>query len=160
MEEECPEMEEGGPETEEGGPELEEGGLELEEESPELKGVGDDTILVFVDNDDEIEEPPKVEVGGEVDVTGGRVGIEVVLFRQVSDWPGSTVITGVALPSPLESPRTITTFVPAGIVTKPQVNEVPVTLVKAAMMGPSALVVWKERLNGAEMPCGEQIGSK
>lgn len=108
---------------------------EMEEESPELDGVGDDTEVVVVlvmDNEDGIKEPPKVEVGGEVDVTRGRLGMEVGLSRQTSVEPGLTVITGVSLPSPLESPRTITISVPPGIVTRVQVNEVPVTLVKAA----------------------------
>jgi len=112
---------------------------EMEEESPELDGVGDDTeddtevvVVLVMDSEDGIKEPPKVEVGGEVDVTGGRLGMEVGFSRQTLVEPGLTVITGVSLPSPLESPRTITISVPPGIVTRVQVNEVPVTLVKTA----------------------------
>ena len=111
-------------------------GGEGEEESPELAGV--------VDGGGGIEEALKVEVGGEVEVTEGRTGMEVGLFKQTSDEPGLTVMTGVALPSPLESPSMITTFVPAGVVTIGQVYEVPLTSVKAAAMGPSALPVWKD----------------
>jgi len=118
---------------------------EREEESPELDGVGDDTEVVFVGG---IEEPLKVEVGGEVDVTGGRDGIEVGVSMQTSDEPALTVIAGVSLPCPMESARTITTLVPAGIVTMLHVNEVPLMFVKAAATGPPALPVWKERLNG------------
>lgn len=101
------------------------------------------------DGEDDIEDSPgKVEVGGLVDVTGGREGIEVGLSKQTSDEPVLTVIGGVALPSPLESERTITTLTPARIVTILQVNEVPLISVKAAATGPPALSVWKERLNG------------
>lgn len=120
---------------------------ETGEGSPELDGVGDDIVVVVVvvmDIEDDIKESPKVEVGGEVEVMEGREGMEVGLFKQTSDGPALTVITGVSLPSPLESPRAITTLVPAGIVTILQVNEVPVMLVKAAAMGPSALPVWKD----------------
>jgi hypothetical protein len=110
--------------------------------------VGDDTVVVVVVDvgklEDDRSEESKVEVGGEVDVTEGRVGMVVGLSKQTSDGPELTVITGVSLPSPLESPRTITTLVPAGIVTISQVNEVPVTLVKAAATEPSELLVWKD----------------
>lgn len=71
---------------------------ETTEESPELEIVGDDTVVLLVlvvDNEDEIEVPPKVEVGGDVDVTEGRAGMEVGLFKQASDGPALTVITGV-----------------------------------------------------------------
>ena len=112
-----------------------------EREEMELESVGDDTEVVFVGG---IEEPLKVEVGGEVDVTGGREGIEVGVSMQTSEGPALTVITGVSLPCPTESARTITTFVPAGIVTMPQVNEVPLMFVKAAATGPAALPVWKD----------------
>jgi len=91
---------------------------------------------------------PIEEVGGRSDVTVGRGGIEVVLFEQVSELPALTVITGVALASPLKSARTITTLVPAAIVTLSQVYEIPVTLVKAARIPPVSLLLWKERLNG------------
>lgn len=115
----------------------------------ELDDVGDDievvvVVVVVVNNEDGIEEPSKVEVGGEVEVTEGREGMEVGLSKQTSFRPAMTVITGVSLPSPLASPRTITTLVPAGIVTRSQVNEVPVTLVKTASRGPSELLLWKD----------------
>lgn len=120
--------------------------LTMEEGGSELGGVGVDTVVVVVvdEEDDRIEESLKVEVGGEVVVTEGIVGMEVGLSKQTSDGPELTVITGVSLPSPLESPRTITTLVPAGSVTRSQVKEVSVTLVKAAAIGPSALPVWKD----------------
>lgn len=136
---------------------------ETEEESPEFDEVDDDDVDVDDNDDDnddnvvvvvvkevEIEDSPgKEEVGGEVDVTGGREGTDVGLFKQTSFGPGLTVIGEVALPRPAESERRITTLVPAGIVTMLQVNEVPLMLVKAATTGPSALPpVWKERLNG------------
>ena len=93
------------------------------------------------DKEEEVEEDksdePKEEVGGCSDVTEGRGGIEVEVPEQPSELPAATVITPVALPRPLESPRTITTLVPAGIVTRSQVNEVPVTSVKAARTSPS-----------------------
>lgn len=126
---------------------LVEAGLGVLVDSVKLDGVGDETAVVVVvveDKEDGIEEPPKVEVGGEVDVTKGRAGMGVGLSKQTSYGPGLTVITGVSLPSPLESPRTITTSVPTGIVIIPQVKETPVTLVKAAATGPSALPVWKD----------------
>jgi hypothetical protein len=50
-------------------------------------------------------------------VRGGIEGMEVGLSKQTSELPWLTVNTGVTLPIPLESPRTITTSVPAGIVT-------------------------------------------
>ena len=56
-----------------------------------------------------------VEVGGEVDVTEGIRGMEVELPKQTWEAPWPTTITGVALPSPLASPRTITMLVPGGI---------------------------------------------
>ena len=70
------------------------------------------------DKDDKSDEP-KEEVGGDSDVTLGRSGMEVleVLPKQASELPAVTVITGVALPTPLESESTITTLVPAAIVT-------------------------------------------
>jgi len=139
-------------------------------EMSEPDGVGDDTelvvvvvntglvvvvvntglvVVVVVESEDGIEEPPEVEIGGEVDVTPeGRLEIEVVLLKQSLDEPGLTVMTGVSLLSTLESLRTITTLVPAGIVTISQVNEVPEILVKVTRTGPSALPVWKVRLNG------------
>jgi len=130
-------------------------------EMSEPDGVGDDTelvvvvvntglvVVVVVESEDGIEEPPEVEIGGEVDVTPeGRLEIEVVLLKQSLDEPGLTVMTGVSLLSTLESLRTITTLVPEGIVTVSQVNEVSLILVKVTMMGPSALPVWKVRLNG------------
>jgi len=72
--------------------------------------------------DDEFEseddEPPKVEVGGEVEVMEGITGIVVeVLFKQVSELPEATVIGGAALPTPLESLSTTTTLVPEEIAT-------------------------------------------
>lgn len=109
---------------------------EREEESPELVDEDPDVLIT---------EPLKEEVGGDSDVTEGRVGMEVGLSRQTSELPGLTVIAGVALPSPSESASTITTLVPAEIVTGFQVNEVPVMLVKAATTVPSALPpVWKD----------------
>jgi hypothetical protein len=42
---------------------------------------------------------------------------EVELSRRTSGLPWLTVNTGVTLPIPLESPRTIATSVPTGIVT-------------------------------------------
>lgn len=88
--------------------------------------------------------PGKEEVGGLVDVTGGREGIEVGLFKQTSDEPVLTVIGGVALPSPPESERTITMLTPARIVTALQVNSVPLIPTKAAATGPLGLSVWKD----------------
>jgi len=85
--------------------------LELIDEDPDTDEVTDD------DDDDEDNEPPKVEVGGEVDVTEGITGMEVGLFKQTSELPGPTVIAGVALPTPLASLSTITTLVPEAIVT-------------------------------------------
>jgi len=82
-------------------------------------------------------------------VTEEIEGMEVGLFKQTSELPWPTVITGVSLPFPLESLRKTTTLVPTGIVTRSQVYEVPVTPVKAATTGPSALPLRKERLNGA-----------
>jgi hypothetical protein len=101
----------------------------MEEESPEP----------VADGEGEKEPPLKVEIGGEVEVTGGREGIEVGSSKQTSNEPGLTVITGVSLLSPLESWRTMTTLVPTGIVIGFQVNEVPATLVKAARMVPPPL---------------------
>jgi len=75
--------------------------------------------------------------------------MEVGLAKQASELPSPTVITGVALPFPLESLSTTTTLVPAGIDTQSQVYEVPLTLVRAARTGPSALSLWKVQLNGA-----------
>lgn len=77
-------------------------------------------------------------------MTEGITGIEVGLFKQTSELPWPTVISGVLLPFPLESPSVITTLVPAGIVTRSQVYEVPVTLVKAARTEPPALSLWKD----------------
>lgn len=74
-----------------------------------LDGVGVETVVLFGGSEDGLGEPLKVEVGGEVDVTGGREGIEVGLSKQTSDEPGLTVIAGVSLPCPPESARTITT---------------------------------------------------
>lgn len=125
----------------------------MEEESVEVDGVGDDDdeiddtdeLVVVVDGEDDTEDSPgKLEVGGLIDVTGGRDGIEVGLSKQTSDEPAATVIAEVALPSPLESERTITTLTPARIVTILQVIEVPLISVKAAAIGPSALSVWKD----------------
>jgi len=69
------------------------------------------------EGDTEDDKPLIAEVGGEDDVMEGREGMEVGLFKQTWEplWP--TTITGVALPTPLESPRTITTLVPGAIVT-------------------------------------------
>ena len=114
---------------------------EREEVSPELDDVGDDDTIVVDNEEDRAGEPLKTEVGGEVDVSGGRDGMGVGVSKQTSFGPGLTVITGVALPRPLASLRTITTFVPAKIGTVFQVNEVPEIPVKAATMGPSALLV-------------------
>ena len=96
------------------------------------------------DEEDKEDEPPKEEVGGDSDVTLGRGGIEVGLSKQTLVLPALTVITGVALPTPLASPSKITTLVPAGIVTRSQVNEMPVTLVKAARTEPPTLPLWKD----------------
>lgn len=85
--------------------------LELIDEDPDTDEVTDEGT------DDEDNEPPKVEVGGEVDVTEGITGMEVGLFKQTSELPGPTVIAGVALPTPLASLSTITTLVPEAIVT-------------------------------------------
>jgi len=74
----------------------------------------------------------------------GGPGMLVGLSKQTSELPWLTVIAGVALPTPLESPRTITTLVPAGIDTRSQVYEAPVILVKAATTGPLALPLWKD----------------
>ena len=109
---------------------------EREEESSEL--VDDDTDVPLV-----VDEDGSPEEGGRDDVTVGREGMEVGLFKQTSEVPLLTVITPVALPSPAESPSSITTLVPAGIVTWFQVNEVPLIPVKAAMTEPPALPVWK-----------------
>lgn len=79
--------------------------------------VDDDNEDDDNDDDDDDDEPSNEEVGGCSEVTEGRAGTEVGLFKQTSELPAPTVITGVALPSPLESPRTITMLVPAGIVT-------------------------------------------
>ena len=80
-----------------------------------------------------------MDVPGNVEVMAGIGGIEVRLFKQTSELPALTVTTGVTLPTSLESARTITTLVSAGIVTRSQVNEKPVMLVKAARMDPPAL---------------------
>lgn len=116
---------------------------ESEEESP-----GDVTVVVRDDSeDDELEDdepPPKVEVGGEVDVIEGTTGIEVGLDKQTVELPELTVIGGVGLPTPLESESMITTVVPEAIDTLSQVNEVPVTPVKAARMEPLAPPSWKD----------------
>lgn len=117
---------------------------EREEESPELvdedsdEGSDEDSEELLVDEGGSSEE------GGRDDVTVGIGGMEVGLFKQTSEFPALTVITPEALPSPLESASWITTLVPAGIVTRSQVNEVPVTSVKAATTGPSALPVRKD----------------
>jgi len=74
----------------------------------------------------------------------GRSVVLVGLSKQMSELPWLTAITGVALPTPLESPRTITMLVPAGIDTRSQVYEIPVILVKAATMWPLALPLWKD----------------
>lgn len=120
------------------------------------------------DNMEDKSDGPIEEVGGRSDVTVGRDGIEVGLFKQVSELPALTVITGVALASPLKSASTITTLVPAAIVTLSQVYEIPVTLVKAARIPPLSVLLWKDykkcqksrprtrldvltRLNGAKM---------
>jgi len=132
---------------------------EREEERPEL--LDEDDVLVDVDDklvrDDDSDECGgsdtetemlRVETGGEVDVREGRGGMEVGLSTQTPLVPLPTVIGGVTLPSPTASLSTITTLVPAGIVTAGQVNEVPVTSVKAARTAPSGPSEWKERLNG------------
>lgn len=89
---------------------------EEREEREELIPLGNETV---VDNEDETggNEPLKLEVAGKVVVTEGIEGMEVGLFKQTSELPWLTVITGVSLPLPRESPRRITTLVPAGIVT-------------------------------------------
>ena len=74
----------------------------------------------------------------------GIAGTEVGLFKQTSELPWLTVIAGVPLAFPLESPRRTTTWVPAGIVTISQLYEVPLMSVKAARTGPSALPSWKD----------------
>jgi len=89
-----------------------------------------------------------VEVGGEVEVMTGIEGTEVGLLTQTSELPGETVIGGAALPIFLESESTTTTVVPEEIDTASQVNESPVTSVKAARTGPEALPSWKARVNG------------
>jgi hypothetical protein len=129
---------------------------EREEESPDL--LDEDTgvpvvvevEVVVVDVVEEEEEggsdeltKVRVEVGGLVSVMEGRGGIEVGLFTQTSLVPGLTVIGELALPSPPESLSTITTTVPAGIVTISQVNESPVIPVNAARTVPSAVLAWK-----------------
>ena len=88
-------------------------GREDEEDRPEDMEGG-------VEEDEEGEPgEPKEEVGGDSDVTVGGIGMEVVvgLLKQALVLPEVTVITGVALPTPLESPSTITMLVPGAIVT-------------------------------------------
>jgi hypothetical protein len=131
---------------------------EREEESPDL--LDEDTgvpvvveveveVVVVVEEEEEEEggsdelTKVRVEVGGLVSVMEGRGGIEVGLFTQTSLVPGLTVIGELALPSPPESLSTITTTVPAGIVTISQVNESPVIPVNAARTVPSAVLAWK-----------------
>ena len=133
---------------------------EREEESPDL--LDEDTgvpvvvevevveevvtvVVVMVEEEGGSDELTKVrvEVGGLVSVMEGRGGIEVGLFTQTSLVPGLTVIGELALPSPPESLSTITTTVPAGIVTISQVNESPVIPVKAARTVPSAVLARK-----------------
>jgi len=70
--------------------------------------------------------------------------VVVGLSKQSSELPWLTVITGVPLACPLESPRRITTSVPAGIVTAFQVYEVPLMALKTARTEPSALPSWKD----------------
>jgi len=91
---------------------------EREEESPELDDEECDEVSVD-GNEDEPEgnEPLKVEVGGEVEVTGGILGMVVGLPKQTSEVPELIVMTGVSLPTPLASLSTITTLVPEAIVT-------------------------------------------
>jgi len=128
---------------------------EEREEREEERSVEGPGVVVVVDKE-EVEDKedkeedmadrsdePMEEVGGDSDVMVGSGGIEVGLFKQTSELPAVTVITGVALPTPLESASTITTLVPAGIVTLSQVYEVPVTLVKPAITGPVSLPLWK-----------------
>ena len=81
----------------------------------------------------------KTEVLKSVVVKEGITGMEVRFPKQSSELPRLTVITGVPLAFPLESPRRIATSVPAGIVTASQVYEVPLMLVKAAITEPPAL---------------------
>ena len=132
---------------------------EREEESPDL--LDEDTGVPVVVEVEVVEEvvtvvvvmveeggsdeltKVRVEVGGLVSVMEGRGGIEVGLFTQTSLVPGLTVIGELALPSPPESLSTITTTVPAGIVTISQVNESPVIPVKAARTVPSAVLARK-----------------
>ena len=120
---------------------------EEREEREEDKSVEGPGVLVVdksdgEDREDEEDEDksdePKEEMGGDSDVMEGRVGmdVEVALLTQTSELPAVTVITGVPLPNPVESLRMITTTVPAGIVTRSQVYDLPVTLVKAARTGP------------------------
>jgi len=104
--------------------EREEESSELIDESSdtsELVGNGKDKTEVVDDDEDEPGDgvPPSVEVGERVDVTEGmgKMEMEVGSFKQISEPPAMTVITGVGLPSPSESPRTITMLVPGGIVT-------------------------------------------
>ena len=101
---------------------------EEREEREEERSVESPDVVVVVGRDDEEDkeededdksDEPKEEVGGDSDVMVGRGGMEVLveLPRQASELPAVTVITGVALPTPLESESTITTLVPAAIVT-------------------------------------------
>jgi len=120
---------------------------EREEESPELVDDDDEEVRDDPeDNDVGRVMPLKVEVGGLVEMRGGREGMDVELPTQTSLPP--TVITGVALPMPSESESTITTPVPEVIVTWSQVKKVPLTPEKAARTLPPAPPSWKERLNG------------
>ena len=66
----------------------------------------------------------------------GIKGMEVGSFKQTSELPWLTVTTGVPLAFPLESPKRITTSVPAGIITVSRVYEVPLMSVKVARTGP------------------------
>lgn len=98
---------------------------EEREEREEERSVEGPVVVVGKEDEEDREDEdkedksdePKEEVGGDSDVTVGRGGTEVVLLKQASELPAVTVITGVALPTPLESPSTITTLVPAAIVT-------------------------------------------
>jgi len=110
---------------------------EREEASP--GSVDEDEIEDVIGSDS-----LKVEVGGVVDVTEGTTGIVVeVVLKQSSVTPGLMTTGGAALPTPLASLRTITTLVPAAIVTRGQVSEAPPISVKRAIRGPSAVSLWK-----------------
>jgi len=72
-------------------------------------------------------------------VKEGITGVDVRLPKQSPELPRLTVITEVYLTLPRESPRQITTSIPAGIVTVSHVYEVPLMSVKAVITESLAL---------------------